>query len=433
MTLLKTVGINLTISKSRQRIINEGVWAALGQIVSAIGTLVGIRLLTEYVPPAIFGSVSLFLGMTSLFSGLFCAPTLQAALRYYPEETQKGRIQLLRYSIEKILKRNTLLLIGFILTGGAILSSATHVSYWIFVLLAGLFLVDVIRGIEINLLTAARRQRPYALWNAAEAWLKPAAAIVIVILLGATLQSVLFGYIMATVIGLLLVFTLVKREGILDGSPIQDSDTALAYQIRKYAIPLIPLAIVGWISSLSDRYIIGGLVGLEQVGIYAAVYGLASRPFLMAGVIIELTLRPTYFDAISTGQDILEKKIFNVWLGITIAVCAFGLIAIMFLHSQLEDLLLAKEYRNTVTLMPWIAFGYSLLVISNVIEKPCYAYKKTKLILYIQTSGAIASIIIGIPLVYYWGLQGAAVAVPLYFGTQLLISIYLARQARGYL
>jgi O-antigen/teichoic acid export membrane protein len=102
------------------------------------------------------------------------------------------------------------------------------------------------------------------------------------------------------------------------------------------------------------------------------------------------------------------------------------------LRNQIGSLLLAEHYRGAIKLMPWIALGYCLLVISYVFEKACYAYKRTKAVLYIQISGAIASICIAIPLVYYWGLQGAAVAVPLYFGIQLLVSIHMARRVRRY-
>jgi O-antigen/teichoic acid export membrane protein len=430
MSFLKSTQINLTAAQARRRIIKEGAWISSGQIVSAIGTLVGIRLITEYVPPAVFGSVNLFLGILALLYGLMCGPALQAVLRFYSEEAQKNRTHLLRYAIIKILRGRSFLLIGIILIAGFFYAASTKTSYWIIVLLAGLLLLDIIRGIETSFLTAARRQQPYALWNTAEAWLRPAAAIVIVISLGATPQAVLAGFFIASLIGLVTFIAISKREGIVYGAELFERDLLLEQEIRRYAFPLIPLAIVAWISSLSDRYIIGGLLGLDQVGIYAAVYGLVSRPFLMVGGIIELTLRPLYFDAISAGQNVLEKKIFYVWLGITAAVCAVGVISVTVLRSQIGSLLLAENYRNSINLMPWIALGYSLLVISYVFEKTCYAYKKTKAVLYIQTSGAIASICIAIPLVYYWGLQGAAVAIPLYFGTQLLFSIYMARRVR---
>jgi len=79
-----------------------------------------------------------------------------------------------------------------------------------------------------------------------------------------------------------------------------------------------------------------------------------------------------------------------------------GRIAVILLREYIGALLLAKNYRTSVDLMPWVALGYSLLMISSVFEKPNYAYKKTKAVLYIWISGAAASIVIGIPLIYYW-------------------------------
>ena len=68
-----------------KKLIKDGVWVAFGQILSAIGTLVGIRLLTEFVPPDIFGSITLLIATANLALGTLFTPIMQAALKYYPQ------------------------------------------------------------------------------------------------------------------------------------------------------------------------------------------------------------------------------------------------------------------------------------------------------------------------------------------------------------
>jgi O-antigen/teichoic acid export membrane protein len=114
-------------------------------------------------------------------------------------------------------------------------------------------------------------------------------------------------------------------------------------------------------------------------------------------------------------------------LGTTAIAATFGILSIAFLREHIATIFLAKPYRSSSNLLPWIALGHGFLVISYVFEKVCYAYKRTQSILLIQITGASASLLIGIPLIYYFGLFGAAVSIPIYFGVQLVISMYVAR------
>lgn len=399
---------------------------AFGQLASAFAMLGGIRLLTEYVPPDVFGNISLLLGVASLGSGIFCLPLLQAALRFYPEMAKKGELSIFRRTIGKSLSWSTALSIGIILLGGAIYSTLQGFSYFAFLSLAGLLALEAVRALQINFLTAARKQRLFSVWVTAESLARPVLAILAVIVIGSTPQNVLLGYLVGT--GLIfLVFVLpLKKQHLAEEPKPFKSASGLSKEIWHYALPLIPLAIVGWISSLGDRFIIAGFLGLGQVGIYAAAYGLISRIFNMVGSIIELTLRPIYFNAVSSGNRNLESHIFRLWVTVTILVCGLGVLAIFILKNWIAFLLLAQDYRTSSSLLPWIACGISFLTIAYVFEKPCYAYMHTKWILLIQSVGAVISIPAIIALVILKGVQGAAMAVPIYYGIQLIISWLVA-------
>ena len=68
-----------------------------------------------------------------------------------------------------------------------------------------------------------------------------------------------------------------------------------------------------WVSSLSDRYVIGGLIGLDAAGIYAASYGLISQPFLMAGIVLENYYRPHYYDALADNESDVAQRTLTTW------------------------------------------------------------------------------------------------------------------------
>ncbi|MEY2410167.1 MAG: hypothetical protein QOF48_2837, partial [Verrucomicrobiota bacterium] len=302
ITFGKAAGLKL--SATRTRLMGEGLWMTAGQVASAVGTLVGVRLCTELIPPAVFGTVGLLVGLSTLGFNLVCAPLLGALLRFFPEASSARQIPGLRQATSRSLFRNTALLMSLVLVGGLIYCAlpGAQMSFWSFAALAGLLAIDTARTIETNLLTAARRQRPFAIWNAVEAWARPAGAIVLVLALGATPSAILWGYLLATAATLTVFMLCVKREGLPAPGQVAEVTPELTRGIGSYVLPLMPLALVGWVSTLSDRYIIGGLIGLDQVGIYAAAYGLVSRPFLMSGSKNTKKLSPLYYGKVSAGD-----------------------------------------------------------------------------------------------------------------------------------
>ena len=163
-------------------------------------------------------------------------------------------------------------------------------------------------------------------------------------------------------------------------------------------------------------------IDIKSVGIYAGAYNLMSMPFTMVQTVIERTLRPVYFEAVSNGNAALADRYYNIWIISVLAICAAG-VTLAFLFSDfIVRLCLASEYHASTVFMPWIALGHLFLAISKIFETRCLAWKKSGYVLVIQTSGAVFSVLAVIPLVKAYGASGAAWAVPIYFGAQLVIA-----------
>ena len=113
-------------------IFREGAWSTFGKTNTALGTLIGVRLLTEFIPKEIFGKISLLIGVATLGSNLFAYPLISAAQRFHPEMALTGRIPQLRHTIVGILKWTVGIVTSFILLGGLFVQSDT-LSYLVFV------------------------------------------------------------------------------------------------------------------------------------------------------------------------------------------------------------------------------------------------------------------------------------------------------------
>jgi len=410
-------------------LISDGLWVASGQLLSAIGTLIGLRALTEYVSPSIYGSITLLLAASNLALGTLFTPIMQAAIKYYSHYHSSNRFTNFRYTALFILTTRLFPFILILASCWPIVDHYKLVSLDEYSLLIFIFLLDGIRSFETVLLNAARQQKSYALISLIEAWGRPFMAVLIITTYGASIFSVLLGYASTTLLVLLFFYLLANpvRKHAYQPSKV---DTKLKSEIVKYSLPLLPLATVGWLSGVGDRYIIAGTLGMEDVGIYAAVYGLLNRPFMMLGSTIELTLRPLYNQAIAEGKDQKAHFLLMKWLFVVFFSASLGWSIVTIFKDFWISIFLAEAYKQGEQLMPWIAGGSAILILSHVFEKVCYGYGRTGLILITQTFGALIGLVGAYIGVTNWGIQGAAIAAPIYFGIQLIISFIAANTTR---
>lgn len=419
----------LYITENKKSLLREGSWVAVGRILTSVGTLVGVRILTEFLDPSVYGALVLMLGLTALGQGLFCRPLMQAAYRFYPDMASSDGLRALRRTTYRYLVITTSGLVVLTLVGGAFCLTHARVSYWMFVALAGCLIVEIPTALESSLLSAARRQRALAIWEGGNACLKPVVAVLFVTALGSTPQAVLLAYFLVTGVTLVCARALLSRSeddyARVRSSEVSEGD--LNAKILRFALPLTPLALVGWLTAASDRYIIGGLAGLGQAGIYSAAYGLTSMPMAMSAYIIMQTLRPVYNQAVSQKDAQTEKRTFRIWLFMTTSICLLGFVLIVFLREWIVTLLLAQQYRSSMLLVPWLAAGFAFLAVAYVFECTLYAYKRTKLVFLGQAIAAALTLIVSVPMIVLWGAKGAAVACPVYFAGYLMIMILLSR------
>lgn len=428
---------NPRISFARRRLMGEGAWVLAGRVLSVLAAFVGMRLLTEYLPPAVYGQVSLLLGIAGLANLIVCMPFNQAVFRFSPEMAQSGHLHALRQTIGGILLRRTAGLVLALVLAGAVYAAFTNGSYAVMAILGLLLAAEVAQAFEQNLLSAARRQRAVAIWLVVVDWLRPLMAVAAVMVLGQSASAVMLGNLVALAGALVFLYAIsFPFEGLEPSVASGDSSSKapslpadIHQQIMSYASPLIFLGVVAWVHSLGDRYILERMIGLEQVGLYVAAYGLTQKPFAMAEGVFQQTLLPAYNQAVSAGNRDLEKRLFRTWLGLVTGIVVVGCVCVYTLKGWAVRILLAEEYRSSVSLMPWLGVGFACLAIAHVFEFRLYSLKRTRFVLLGQTIGAIASLIVLIPMISKWGLMGAALACPIYYTVYMVAMIVLSQVA----
>lgn len=414
----------------RTRLAREGAWASGSTALAAIGYLIGMRLVTQVVAPEVLGSVTLLLGMIPLLRGAFCAPVMQGVLRFYPESAQQGEVWRLRRAAKRLLIPASAAVLLLLLIGGGIYSHFTRLPWMALILTALYFVFDMTRTLETDLLQAARRQEVTGVVRMADAWLRPGLIVLAAVVISSTPNWIMGAHMLATLLPLAGIWIWVRREGMGNGGAVSDHERQLGRDLLRYALPLAPLALVSWTMGLSDRYIIELFNGKDAVGIYGATYGLVAYPFLVSSLMVDTTLRPAYFEAVSAANKAREKRLFRLWMGLNVAVSVAGFFMFWLFHPLIAKVLLAQPFRHGSSLMPWIAGGYVFYVIAQTFERPLYAHKQTHRVLWAQGLTAVACLVLEFLLIRKWGIRGAAIAVPCYFGAYALLSGLLSRRLK---
>jgi O-antigen/teichoic acid export membrane protein len=406
---------------NQRRIFGDAFWALFGQLASALALLAGTRILTEQVTPAVYGQVALLNGFVALGVAVFSYPFICAGMRLSPEcQTAAERADLHRI-VSGLTGRSTVLAVAPLMFGSAVYGYLTHTDIGVFMLAGILLAVTVRRELNIQLLIGERKHRGASLRQTCDSILRPLFAIVLVGWGGAKAEWVLLGYIAASAVSSM---TWKSRSSKNKRSPHARHFKSALWA---YALPLIPMELIFWVNGLADRYVIGYMLTAAEVGLYAATYMIVNEAFNRSAMVLLRIFQPVYFQYFSQMRFKEGFRILWLWIACVMALGIVGVSLLYVTKDWLAGWILAKSYHSAVDLMPAIAVGCALHALGTVMAQPLLAKKRTRLLLFGRICGAVAAAV-SIPLmVQNFGLAGAALANPIYFGFEALVLATLAR------
>ena len=412
-----------------RQLFGDAFWALLGQLLSAFALLAGTRVLTELVTPDIYGQVALLNGFIALGVALFSYPFICAGMRMLPECLNNRDRTDLYGVVASLTTRSTVLAIVLLVLGGSIYSYIAQSNILLFVLAGILLAVTVRRELGIQLLIGERKQRGASLWQTSDSILRPLLAISLVLWGGAKAEWVLLGYILASFLSNAVWARTHSAKA--DNSKRSTVARNFRREVWTYALPLIPMELIFWVNGLGDRYVIGYFMSAAEVGLYAATYMIINEAFNRSAMVLLRIFQPVYFQSCSLNQGREGFRVLWIWIA---CVCALGIIGVSLLlitSDWVASVVLAKSYHSAAELMPAIAIGCSLHALGTVVAQPLLANKRTRLFLLGRACGAVAAAITIPLMVKNFGLLGAAMANPIYFGVETLVLAMLAKPWRN--
>lgn len=151
----------------------------------------------------------------------------------------------------------------------------------------------------------------------------------------------------------------------------------------------------------------------------------------MLGAVTEATLRQPVYDEASRTHSSRLRRLLGLWLAVNVGGAIAWAIFLGGGGTIVARWLLASEYRaKAAVLLPSIALGYVFLLATQVVERMLYVHHRTSAVACVE--GAAAALAVVGPAIgsMWFGLKGAAAAVPVYFGLQLVLAGIIAGQKR---
>lgn len=192
------------------------------------------------------------------------------------------------------------------------------------------------------------------------------------------------------------------------------------------SVPLIGYSISAQILSVSDRTMIGNMVGNSAVGIYSTLYSVSSICTIFWGA-----LNTSFIPYLYQNIDKDNNQINGIS---TLLLGAYSVIAILITYfaPEIVRILATEEYYEGIYIMPPIAAGVFLMAVTNMYSNIAVYYKKTIFVMVPAMIAAVLNIILNLIFIPIYGYVGAAyttlIAYVVLAGLQALFALLLQRK-----
>lgn len=349
-----------------KKIFRDVSWASVGQVINFAVALVTLKVWAVYLAPDELGLMALIISAPSVLAGIVVDPLVRAMLVRYSVHAETGKEKEFRAVGWAILSRVGVMCIGAIVLIGSAVCHFLDVHWSTPILMAGLFAVDTRGYFEKTLHAAARRQQLVAMISVGDTCFRLAFLWLFLEGLGSSAYVAVAGNLLGALIVLTLLLAMTRSGNRPCVSLIgRDFKENVRKEILQIAWPIFPTNILANVSEMSSRYVIAALIGLQQAGIFVAVYGLVKRPFGMLSDIGFMAMLPAYSEALAKHNINEVTRIRFGWLWGIVSLSSIGVVLFYFLGNLIVAILLSKSFEAATEYFFTISIA---MAISNVIS-----------------------------------------------------------------
>jgi O-antigen/teichoic acid export membrane protein len=398
-----------------KRIVKEGSWIVVGQIATVSGSLVLVRVLTEYLEPAQYGQLALGLTVAGFVNQLLMAGVIVGVGRFYSIAAEKQDLgsylratwHLLAYATFAVAAIGLVLMAGLWWLG---------YSQWIG-LAASALVFSVLTGYNSSLSSiqnAARQRAIVAFHGGLDAWLKILLALGMLLWLGKFSTSVVVGYACSSLLITSSQLVFLRRTVPAKRTRVANHQQWMR-QMWAYSWPLSAWGIFTWIQVVSDRWALGTFATTSVVGLYAVLFQLGYSPIsTLTGMAASLVGPILYQRAGDATDPLRNSDVHQLAWRITLTGLLFtviGFLVTLSLHHWIFRLFVAPQFRAASYLLPWMVVAGGLFAAGQMLALKLLSEMRTASMAMIKIVTALLGVLFNIYGAWVAGLQGVVGAL----------------------
>lgn len=414
------------------QIIKESGWIICGQFVSVIGSLALVRVLTEYLNPAMYGELTLALTITTLVQQIFIGGIAAGIWRFYSVAMEKGDFDAYLKASRRLFTYAILIIIilAIILLSALVIINQEHwIGLIVFIILFSIFSSGntILNGIQ----NAARRRAVVTLHSNMDVWLKITLATVVILGLGASNQAVVIGYTLSALIvssSQLLFLRQLKRQQSIIHSP-NDNENWIK-RIWEFSWPMSIWGIFTWSHQVSDRWALESFTSTHEIGQYAVLFQLGYVPMILLTELLVTLIWPILYEQSGSGNDELRNltahkivlSLSLLCLVLTSIVCFFT----WWLHGWIFQWLVAEAFRPVSFYLPWMILSGGFFATGQILALKLMSEIRTHSLLYVKVVTALIGITINILGAWWYGMNGVVTSLVISSAIYMFWNAYIA-------
>lgn len=391
---------------------------SLGTFGSKILVFFMVRFYTGYMSPEDYGTADLITQTANLLFPIISLGITDGVFRF-ALDGEKGRRSIFTAGFA-VITAGSLLFIPIIPLLRTVAELCGHI--W-------LIFLYTLASCYHSLCSQFIRARGNTALFAVQGIINTSLVIALNILFLAVMHIGLTGYVLSVVLAdfLCTVFLFVKEKLWRQFTTQVNKQDFTA--MLKYSIPMIPTTVFWWITSVSDRYMVNGLISDAANGIYAVAYKIPT----VLTIISSVFMQAWQFSAVTeSGGDEKEHTDFfgDVWRSFQAVMFLAGSF-IIALAKPAIGLLSTAEYFSAWEYVPVLSLSMVFTALTNFLGT-VYVVKKQSVISFLTAmTGAVINIALNFLLIPTGlAVQGAAIAT---FISYFAVFIIRAVNSRKYI
>ena len=378
------------------KILKNSLIFTIGNLGSKVFSYAMVLVYTHYISSSELGYYDIVLTTISLLQPIIMLSFDEGIYRWLIDSKIEDRKRIISTCIKTVLFSSLIALIVF-----AGLNLSLRLQYVVGIIL--LFFSSMIYHLILNIVRGLSNNKLYALSGIVNSLFLLIFEVVGIIGLKMGIEALILSKVLANFVTLFLLYMLQPE---LRGVFRYPADRALAKDITRYTVPLIPNSISWWIVNSSDRYIILFLLGQTFNGIYTVSNKFPTVISTISSILYLALQESVIKEYNSADRDAFYSKVFEKYYTFlfSLVLCGVPLTKLVILHFVGREYIIAWQY------MPFLFLATVFGALSSFLGIGYMISKDTKRSAYTTVASAVVNIGLNVLLINYIGLHAASLS-----------------------